>query len=87
VKNIQTRKLVISHNKGNVYHHFRKTYNLNKKDLFYIMEDETINGIETGSHYFIYEGKVINSFDVVCDLIDAFILEKKRQLKIEQILK
>ena len=87
MKKIDIKKLVISVNRGTVYHSWRKTYNVNKFGLYYIMEDEElVSGIETGSHYFLYEGKVVSSFDMICDLIDAFVLEKQRQIKIDKIL-
>ena len=87
MKKLNIRRLVVSTNRGTVYHSWRKTYNINKFGLFYIIEDEElVTGIETGSHYFLYRGKVVGSFDAICDIINGLLLEKVREIKINKIL-
>lgn len=84
---IITKKLVVATRGSKTYHYWRKTYNINKWDMFYIQESNIHKDIEVSSkHYVIYKGEVLDSYDEICDTIDRLIIQKNRELKLSKII-
>jgi hypothetical protein len=68
------------------YHYWRKTYNINKVNMFYIQETNYHKGIDiSNKHYVLYQGTIVASYDEICNTIDALILAKTREIKINKL--
>jgi hypothetical protein len=77
-EDFEIKRLVVVKRGKSVYHYWRETSNINKKNIFYIrIVDE---------NYILKEGKIVHSWDECIDAIDAEVLKVKRHKIIENIL-
>ena len=54
--------------------------------MFYIQETNYHKGIDiSNKHYVLYQGTIVASYDEICDIIDALILAKTREIKMNKL--
>ncbi|MFY8170040.1 MAG: hypothetical protein ACOVK2_02870 [Candidatus Fonsibacter sp.] len=82
----EVKKLIISHNKGKVFHYWRDVKMIGKEGMFTVEEIEQEKWLRQSSSYVIYNKQKINNFDDIIDTIDKLVKSKQRDIKIKQLL-
>lgn len=85
---IKIKKLVIAFNKKskNVYHYFRDCKSIDKFGTYTIESKSFIKDNAVWETDFISQGKVVENYHELWDIISSLCLSKVRELKINELL-